>query len=73
METGKQIMIIGGIIIVIGIIWMIFHKNLQWLGNLPGDIKWENGNAKIYFPIATMLLISLLINICFWIYKWLSK
>jgi H+/Cl- antiporter ClcA len=73
MEIGKQIIVIGLILVVVGIIWMLFQKNLQWFGNLPGDIKWEKGNSKIYIPIVSMLLISLLINLCWWIYKWLTR
>lgn len=73
METGKQIIIIGVIIVVVGFLWMLFNKQLNWIGNLPGDFKWENGNSKIYFPLTTMLLISILINVICWIYKWMSK
>jgi H+/Cl- antiporter ClcA len=73
MEIGKQIIVIGLILVVVGIIWMLFQKNLQWFGNLPGDIKWEKENSKIYIPIVSMLLISLLINLCWWIYKWLTR
>lgn len=73
METGRLIILIGLILIAIGIIWMVFKNHLGWIGNLPGDLKWEHGNTRIYFPITTMVLISVLINICYWVYKWLFK
>lgn len=73
LQFGRHIIIAGLIIVLVGVIWLLFNKHFQWLGNLPGDLKWNNGNTKIYIPITTMLLISLLINICFWLYKYLSK
>jgi H+/Cl- antiporter ClcA len=73
MELGKHVIVLGIILIIVGIIWIAFNKYLSWIGNLPGDLKWEYGNTKIYVPIATMFLISLLINICYWVYKWLFK
>ena len=72
-NTGKHLIIIGVIVIVIGLILWLFGNKLGWLGNLPGDIKYENERTKIYFPITTMLLISALISIILWVVrKWLN-
>ena len=57
--TGKYIILIGAIIIVVGIIIYVFHDKLNWLGKLPGDIRVEKENFKFYFPITTMILLSL--------------
>lgn len=70
-NTGRYI-IYGGIVIVIaGVIIYFFHDKLNWLGKLPGDIRIENEHAKFYFPVVTMIIVSivltLLINI---IRKW---
>lgn len=73
MQMGKQIILIGCVTIVVGIIWLLFAKHFQWLGHLPGDFKWKKGNSIIYLPIASMVLISVAINIIMWIVKWLSK
>jgi hypothetical protein len=62
-ETGKYILAIGGIIILIGIIIYFFHDKLNWIGRLPGDIRIERENFRFYFPIVTMLVITLLITI----------
>lgn len=61
-ETGKYIMIIGAIIVVVGLIVWLFHDKLHWIGRLPGDIRVEKENFKFYFPITTMILFSLLIT-----------
>jgi hypothetical protein len=61
--TGKYVIIIGVIIIVIGIIIYFFHDKLNWIGKLPGDIRVEKENFNFYFPITTMILLSLAITL----------
>jgi uncharacterized membrane protein len=61
--TGKYIIIIGLIIIVVGVIIFFFHNKLNWVGKLPGDIRIEKENFKFYFPITTMVLLSLAITL----------
>lgn len=48
--------LIGGILLVAG-------RYFPWLGNLPGDLRYESGNVKIYIPLATMILVSILATI----------
>ncbi len=61
--TGKYIIIIGAIVIVVGVIIYFFHDKLNWIGKLPGDIRVEKENFKFYFPITTMLLLSLAVTL----------
>jgi hypothetical protein len=70
---AKQLIVLGVIIILIGVLWMLAGKYLPWLGNLPGDFKWQGTNFKIYFPLATLLLISVLLNLIWWLYKYFSR
>ncbi|WP_205508315.1 DUF2905 domain-containing protein [Longitalea arenae] len=62
-DTGKYIMLIGGAVVVIGCIIYFFHDKLHWIGHLPGDIRIEKENFRIYFPITTMILFSVLITV----------
>ncbi len=62
-ETGKVIMIIGGCIVVVGLLIYFFHDKLHWIGRLPGDIRIEKENFKFYFPITTMILVSVVVTI----------
>jgi H+/Cl- antiporter ClcA len=62
-QTGKYIIIIGASIVVIGLLVYFFHNKLNWFGRLPGDIRVEKENFRFYFPIVTMLLLSLLLTI----------
>ena len=59
----------GLLLVIAGIIYYFFGDKFTWLGKLPGDIRYESGNTKIYFPITTMILISLLINAVIWVAK----
>ncbi len=62
-QVGKY-MIIGGIVLLLaGLIVYFFYDKLTWLGRLPGDIRIEKENVKFYFPIVTMLLLSLLLTV----------
>jgi uncharacterized membrane-anchored protein YitT (DUF2179 family) len=62
-ETGKWIMILGVCIILIGGVVYFFHDKLHWLGHLPGDIRVEKENFRFYFPITTMILLSVVISL----------
>jgi len=68
-ETGKWIIGIGVIIIVVGVIVYFFHDKLNWIGRLPGDIRIERENFRFYFPIATMILFSLLGTLILWVIR----
>jgi H+/Cl- antiporter ClcA len=62
-QTGKWIIIAGVIIVVAGILIYFFHDKLNWLGKLPGDIRVEKENFRFYFPITTMIIISVLLTV----------
>jgi len=62
-NTGKYIIGFGVLIVVAGLVIYFFHDKLHWLGKLPGDIRVERENSRFYFPITTMILISLLITL----------
>ncbi|HLL41524.1 MAG TPA: DUF2905 domain-containing protein [Segetibacter sp.] len=62
-QAGKYLIFTGVLIIVIGIIIYFFHNKLNWIGRLPGDIRIEKENFKFYFPLTTMILLSLLLTL----------
>ena len=61
--AGKIIILIGVIIVLAGVIVYFFHDKLNWIGRLPGDIRVEKENFRFYFPITTMIALSLLITL----------
>lgn len=68
-QTGKILLLVGILIILAGIIVYFFHDSLKWIGKLPGDIRIEKENFRFYFPITTMVIISILISLLLIIYR----
>jgi len=67
-DLGKIIMIIGAVLLVIGAA-LYFQKSIPFLGKLPGDILIKKENFTFYFPLATSLLLSLLLTLFFYLFK----
>lgn len=68
-QTGKYILIAGLIIVIAGIIIYFFHDYFKWVGRLPGDIRIEKGSFRFYFPLVTMIIVSIVITILINIFK----
>ena len=62
-ETGKWVIGLGVIILLIRIAIYFFHDKLHWIGRLPGDIRIEKENFRFYFPITTMIIASILLTL----------
>lgn len=62
-QIGKYIIAAGFLIIVIGVIFFFFGNIFKWVGRLPGDIRIENEQTRFYFPIVSMIIISLLLTV----------
>ena len=60
-HPGWALIVLGGLIVVIGVIWLVLPA-IPWLGKLPGDIAIERENGRLYFPIATCVVLSLLLT-----------
>jgi hypothetical protein len=69
---GKLLIIFGVALVVIGALFLL-SPGLAWLrlGRLPGDFSWSNrsGSVRVYFPLMTMLLLSLLLTLIFWLLR----
>ena len=59
---GKILLIVGGIIVILGLI-LIFSQHIPFLGKLPGDIFVKKEGFSFYFPIVTLLILSILVTI----------
>ena len=68
-QSGKYIIMLGVGIVIVGALIYFFHNKLNWFGRLPGDIRVEKENFKFYFPITTMILLSLLLTLLVNIFK----
>ena len=64
MSFGRLLIILGIVLVVLGVLWPWIAK--LGLGRLPGDIVIERENFRLYIPIATSLLISLVVSLLLW-------
>jgi hypothetical protein len=68
-QLGKILIITGIILVITGLIVYFAGNRLNWLGHLPGDIRIEKENMRFYFPITTMLLLSIVASFLIWLMK----
>jgi hypothetical protein len=67
-EFGKMLLILGILFVVIGLILMLGPK-IPFLGKLPGDFVIRRGNFTLYFPLATSILLSIVLTLIFFIFR----
>jgi hypothetical protein len=60
---GKYIIFIGIILVLAGLLLHFGGDRLKWLGHLPGDIRIVKENFRFYFPVTTMIIVSLLLTL----------
>ena len=65
---GKALVIGGVVLIGVGLILM-FWQRLPWVGKLPGDFSFTSGGIRIYIPLATSILLSLVLTILFNLFR----
>jgi hypothetical protein len=62
---ARVLIVLGLVILAAGLLWPYLSQ--LGLGRLPGDIAIERENMRLYFPLATCLLISLLLSVVLWV------
>lgn len=65
-EIGRLLVVFGVLIALAGVALLLVGR-VGWLGRLPGDIHIERGNWTFYFPLATSLLLSVVLTLILWI------
>lgn len=66
-QIGRLLLIFGVVMAAIGILIILAGK-LPWVGRLPGDIAIHRKNFTFYFPLATSILISIVLTLLFWLF-----
>lgn len=68
-QTGKLLILLGLGLVFVGVLVYFLHDKLHWLGRLPGDIRVERDNFRLYIPLATCLLLTLVANLVIWLVR----
>lgn len=64
---SRTLIVIGLLIVAAGVLWPWLSK--LPLGRLPGDIVVERENFRFYFPITTMIIVSVVLSIILWFFR----
>jgi hypothetical protein len=65
MSAGRLLIILGIVLVVLGMLWPLVTR--LGLGRLPGDIVIERENFRLYVPIMTSLLVSVVLSLILWL------
>jgi len=65
---GKVLIVTGLVMAGLGML-LILTPKVPWLGKLPGDILVKKENLRIYFPITTCIIVSIVLTILFYLFK----
>jgi len=67
-DLGKIIMLTGGALLILGgIVWLLGRSGFR---GLPGDIVYQSGHARFYFPIVTCIVLSAVLTALMWLWNW---
>ena len=67
MSPGTILIVIGVGLILVGL--LIWSGSLSWFGRLPGDIRIERETVRVYVPIVSMLVVSLVVSLALYLLR----
>lgn len=67
-DLGKMLIVFGVIIAALGVILLVAPK-IPWLGKLPGDISYRGERFTFYFPLATCILLSVVLSLILYFFR----
>lgn len=66
--TGKMLIVLGALLVIVGLGFM-FADKIPYIGRLPGDIYIKREKFSFYFPLATSIIISIILTVLFSIFR----
>ena len=67
-ELGKMLLVFGVIMAVVGAV-LLFAPKIPWLGKLPGDFTYRGERFTFYFPLATCILLSVILSLILYLFR----
>ena len=65
-DLGKWLVLLGAIVVIAGLVLMLVGRSGLPIGRLPGDIVYRGKNTTFYFPLATSILLSVVLSMVLW-------
>jgi hypothetical protein len=67
-DLGKLLILLGIVLVAVGVL-LTFAGKIPWLGKLPGDIYYKSDHVTFYFPLATCVVISMVLSALFYLFR----
>ena len=62
-DLGKLLVVLGGLMVIAGLVFLLMGKTGLPFGRLPGDIVYRGKNTTVYFPLGTSILLSVALTL----------
>ncbi len=74
-ELGRALLVLGAVLVVLGLLLSLGARlpGAAWLGRLPGDIYVERPGFRLYLPLATSLVASLVLTLLFLVVRYIFR
>jgi hypothetical protein len=72
-DLGKLLVLLGGTIVMVGLVLVLLGRTNLPMGRLPGDVVYRGKNTTFYFPLATSIVISVVLSILLYVIGRLRK
>jgi hypothetical protein len=78
-DLGKWLIGIGFVVAVLGVLLLLADRMpgvshlFSWMGRLPGDISIKRDNFTLFFPLATSILLSVLLSLVLYLLSWIFR
>jgi len=66
-DLGRLLIFLGGLIVVIGLVFILLGRTNLPIGRLPGDILYRGKNTTFYFPLATSIILSIVLSVVLYV------
>jgi hypothetical protein len=66
-DVGKLLIVLGAVLLLAGVLFTVLDKTNLPLGRLPGDIVYRGKNTTFYFPLATSVLVSVVLSLLLYV------
>jgi membrane protein implicated in regulation of membrane protease activity len=78
-DLGKLLIALGLVLTLVGGLLLLAGRNpglghfFNWMGKLPGDISISRENFSFFFPLATSIVLSVVLSLVFYLLSWIFR
>jgi uncharacterized protein HemY len=73
MRVGNLLMLLGAGLLVVGVLVRYAPGLFSWFGHLPGDVNIEGENSRVFIPISSMIVVSIVLTVIVNLIGWLFR